>query len=88
MHQREEESIVPGPVPNTTRVMRRKPFYAAEVIMKGLELRSLLATFSEPLKQNLQMTASAQSNYRKHADLPITPSTSIWHDLDDFIELD
>jgi hypothetical protein len=89
MHQREEESVVPGPVPDTTRILRRKPFYAAEVIMKGLDLRALLVTFQEPMKQIIEMTAPSQrSNYRKHADLPIIPPTSIWYDLDDFQELD
>ncbi|KAJ3512535.1 hypothetical protein NLJ89_g3461 [Agrocybe chaxingu] len=89
MHQREEESTVPGPIPNTSRTVRRKPFYAAELILKGLELRTMLATFSEPLKQNVQITSSPQrSNYRKHSNLPTIPSTSIWHDLDDFVELD
>ena len=89
MHQREEESVVPGPVSNTTRILRRKPFYAAEVIMKGLELRALLATFQEPMKQNIDMTAPSQkSNYRKHTYLPITPPSSIWYDLGDFQELD
>ena len=83
MHQREEESTVAG------RPVRRKSFYAAEVIMKGIELRAMLATFPEPLKQNVQITASAQrSNYRNHADLPITASTSTWYDLEDFVELD
>lgn len=83
MHQREEESTVGG------RPVRRKPFYAAEVIMKGIELRAMLATFHEPLKQNVQITASTQrSNYRNHVDLPITASTSTWYDLEDFVELD
>lgn len=89
MHQREEETLVPGPIPNTTRTIRRKPFYAAEVVMKGLELRALLAIFSEPLKCSIEFTAPAQrSNYRQHEDLPIISSDSIWHDLDDFVELD
>ncbi|KDR83645.1 hypothetical protein GALMADRAFT_235956 [Galerina marginata CBS 339.88] len=89
MHQREEETTVPGPIPNTTRVVRKKPFYAAEVIMKGIELRAMLATFPEVKKQNAEMTAPPQrSNYRKHTDLPVTPSTSIWYDMDDFVELD
>jgi hypothetical protein len=83
MHQREEESTVAG------RSVRRKPFYAAEVIMKGIELRAMLATFPEPLKQNVQITASAQrSNYRNHAGLSVTESTSTWYDLEDFVELD
>jgi RNA pol II promoter Fmp27 protein domain len=71
------------------RPVRRKPFYAAEVIMRGIELRAMLATFPEPLKQDVQITASAQrSNYRKHTDLSITASTSTWYDLEDFVELD
>lgn len=88
LHQRDEESTVPGPIPNTTRVVRKKPFYAAEVIMKGIELRAMLAIFSEPMKQNADMTAPPQrSNYRKHSGLPVTSPSSIWYDLDDFVEL-
>jgi hypothetical protein len=83
MHQREEESMVAG------RPVRKKSFYAAEVIIKGIELRAMLATFPEPLKQNVQITASSQrSNYRNHVNLPITASTSTWYDLEDFVELD
>ncbi len=89
MHQREEESLVPGPLPNTTRTIRRKPFYAAELVMKGLELRALLAIFSESLKCTIGFTAPAQrSNYRQHDNLPVIPPHSIWYDLDDFVELD
>lgn len=89
MHQREEELIVPGAVPNTTKVLRRKPFYAAQVLMRGLDLRTLLATFVDPMKQEVLMTAPSQrSNYRKHTELPLTPSSSWWYDLKDFVELD
>uniref|UniRef100_A0A8H7Y1A7 Uncharacterized protein n=1 Tax=Psilocybe cubensis TaxID=181762 RepID=A0A8H7Y1A7_PSICU len=88
LHQRDEESTTTGPISNTTRVDRKKPFYAAEVIMRGIELRAMLAIFSEPMKQNTDMTAPPQrSNYRKHTTLPITPPSSIWYDLDDFVEL-
>ena len=49
----------------------------------------MLATFSEPLKQDVQMGASAQrSNYQKHVDLPVTKPTSTWYNLEDFVELD
>jgi hypothetical protein len=89
MHQREEESTVPGPIPNTTRTIRRKPIYAAEVNLKGIDLRALLATFEEPLKRTVGMTAPPQrSNYRRHDNLPAVSSRSLWHDLDDFVELD
>ena len=88
IHQRDEESTAPGPIPNTTRTIRRKPIYAAEVYLKGLDLRALLATFDEPLKRTVGMTAPPQrSNYRRH-DLPVVSSQSLWHDLDDFVELD
>lgn len=89
MHQREEESTVPGPIPDTTRTTRRKPFYAAEVSLKGLQLRALLAVFVEPSKRTTEITAPPQrSNYRQHANLPIISSQSLWYDMNDFVELD
>ncbi|TFK23245.1 hypothetical protein FA15DRAFT_705606 [Coprinopsis marcescibilis] len=89
MHQREEETTVPGPIPGTTRTLRRKPFNAAEVVLKGLDLRTFLATFSDPLKKKAPMAAPPQrSNYRKHSGLPVTSPSSPWHDMNDFIELD
>lgn len=89
MHQREEESTVPGPVPGTTRILRRKPFNAAEVVIKGLDMRALVATFEDPAKKDVTMAASKnKSNYRKHTDLPLTSPSSPWHDTNDFIELD
>ncbi|TFK43439.1 golgi-body localization protein domain-containing protein [Crucibulum laeve] len=89
MHQRDEEAVVAGPAPNTTKTVRRKPFYAAEVVLRGLDLRAFLATFVEPLKQVAQISAPSQrSNYRKHNDLPNTPLSSVWYDSDDFIEID
>lgn len=89
MHQREEEIVVPGSIPDTTKIIRRKPFYAAEVVLKGLDLRTMLAIFDDPLKEYTHMTAPAQrSNYRKHSDLPQTLVSSPWYDLDDFVELD
>jgi len=89
LHQRDEEHTISGPLPNTTRVIRKKPFYAAEVMIKALELRALLATFSDPLKSEVDVEAPTQrSNYRNHLNLPETQSSSPWHDLDDFVELD
>jgi len=89
MHQREEESTVLGPIPDTTRTTRRKPFYAAEVTLKGLQLRALLAVFVESSKRTTEITAPPQrSNYRQHANLPTISSQSLWHDMDDFVELD
>lgn len=89
MHQREEESVVAGYVPGTTKVTRRKPFYAAEVVLKGVDLRAMLATFEEPLKQAVPVTAPQQrSNYRARDDIPETELSSPWYDADDFIETD
>lgn len=88
MHQREEETTVPGPIPGTTRVLRHKPFYAAEVVLKGLDLRALVATFPDVLKKDVPIAAPPQrSNYRKHENLPTTSPTSPWHDPNDFVEL-
>ncbi|KAJ6598956.1 golgi-body localization protein domain-containing protein [Mycena vulgaris] len=89
MHQREEEAIVPGLLPNTTKRARRKPFYAVELVLKGLDLRAMLATFHDPLKKVVAVSASPQrSNYITRTDLPPTPIDSAWNDEDDFIELD
>uniref|UniRef100_A0A0W0FJY9 Uncharacterized protein n=1 Tax=Moniliophthora roreri TaxID=221103 RepID=A0A0W0FJY9_MONRR len=89
MHQRDQETIVPGIAPSSVKVTRRKPFYAAELVMKGLDLRALLATFPEPEKQDIDVvTPPHKSNYRTLADIPTTDPESPWHDMDDFIETD
>jgi hypothetical protein len=89
MHQREEETTIPGLLPDTTKIVRRKPFYAVELVIKGLDLRTMLATFEEPLKKLAQVNSPPQrSNYRTRTNLPPTPSDSTWNDADDFIEID
>ncbi|KAF7331891.1 hypothetical protein MKEN_00069400 [Mycena kentingensis (nom. inval.)] len=89
MHQREEEALVPGARPDTTKLIRRKPFYAVELVMRGLDLRAMLATFDDPVKIAVGVSAGTQrSNYRTRNDLPLTAVDSVWYDLDDFIELD
>jgi hypothetical protein len=89
MHQREEEISVPGFRPNSTKLIRKKPFSAVELVLKGLDLRAMLATFEDPLKIDVGVGSSPQrSNYRTRTDLPPTPADSEWMDEDDFIELD
>jgi hypothetical protein len=89
MHQRDQETIVPGLTPGTTRILRRKPFYAAEVVLKDIDLRTVLATIVEPLKQSVPVTSPPlRSNYRSRTDLPIMDSSSTWNDSDDFVEMD
>ncbi|KAF7301766.1 hypothetical protein MIND_00742200 [Mycena indigotica] len=89
MHQREEEALMPGARPDTMKLVRRKPFYAVELVINGLDLRAMLATFDDPIKVSVGVSASPQrSNYRTRTDLPRVPHDSIWYDPDDFIELD
>ncbi|KAJ6485160.1 golgi-body localization protein domain-containing protein [Mycena vitilis] len=89
MHQREEETVVPGLRPNTVKLIRRKPFSAVELVLKGLDLRAMLATFDDPLKIEVGVSSAPQrSNYRTRTDFVETPSDHAWNDEDDFIELD
>jgi hypothetical protein len=89
MHQREEEATVPGPLPNTMKITHHKPFYAAEVVLQRLDMRAMLATFDEDLRQTVQMTApSERSSYRAHQDLPTIEPSSPWYDADDLVETD
>jgi len=89
LHQRDQESIVPGHIPDAIKVVRHKPFYAAEVILNGLDLQAMVAVFAEPLKQSVDVTSSGQrSNYRTRKDLPTIEPSSSWFDLDDFVETD
>jgi hypothetical protein len=89
LHQRDQEMTVPGPFPDTFKVVRHKSMYAAEVVLKGLDLRLLLATFVDPLKQSVSMSPPPQRNdYRSRNDLPVIESSSPWIDPDDFVETD
>lgn len=90
MHQRDQETVVSSVDPETpAKVLRRKPFYAAELVMKGLDLRALLANFPERLKQLVPVSSSSQtSNYRTRSDLPPVDPQSPWYDADDFHEID
>ncbi|KAJ7590961.1 RNA pol II promoter Fmp27 protein domain-containing protein [Mycena floridula] len=87
MHQREQEMLVSAS--STNKKNRRKPFYAAEVVLKGLDLRAVLSTFPDPLKQTITVLGTHErSNYRSQQDLPVLDLSSFWYDPDDFIELD
>jgi hypothetical protein len=89
MHQRDQESIVPGRVPDAIKVVRHKQFYAAEVVLNGLDLRAMVAVFAEPLKRSVDVTSSGErSNYQKREDLPAVERSSSWFDVDDFVETD
>lgn len=89
MHQRDQETKVRGIDPDTIRTARRKPFYAAEVVLKGADLRAVLAIFKEPLKREISIAGpSLTSAYLKNTDLPQTSFTSPWYSIHDFVELD
>lgn len=87
MHQRDQETIAPGKIPDSIQVVRHKPFYAAEVVLKNVDLRTLFAVFPEPLKQSVPLSANPDNCNKNRASLGsgIPPS---WLDSDDFVETD
>ncbi|KAK7470536.1 Protein SABRE [Stygiomarasmius scandens] len=90
MHQRDQESITPGSEAAFTKVTRHKPFYAAELVMKGLDLRAIVATFPDPLKKlvELKNKQSGRSNYRSRDDFSSFEQDPSWYDPKDFVEID
>lgn len=88
LHQREEESLIPAE-DGTIRAVRRKPFHAAEVVLKDMELRTLLALFKDTSKQAVPLeSVSYSSRYRSNPQLPTTSTNSQWVDRDDFTDVD
>lgn len=88
MHQRAQETTITTPDGKTKTTMH-KPFSAIEVVLKGLELRVLLAIFSETLKQSVPLECSPiGSAYRNRENIPVIEPNSPWIDLDDFVETD
>lgn len=90
LHQREQELTVPGISKGTWKTIRRKPFYAAELVLDDLEIRTVAASCSNPLKKAVHLSdeGTQTDNLEEHlARLPLNvPST--WVDADDFVELD
>lgn len=87
MHQRDQETIAPGKVPDSIQVVRHKPFYAAEVVLKNVDLRAMLAVFPEPLKKSVPLSANPDNSNKNQASSSsgIPPS---WLNSDDFVETD
>ncbi|KAG2156152.1 golgi-body localization protein domain-containing protein [Suillus clintonianus] len=88
MHQRDQESIAPGDSQDSIKVVRHKPFYAAEVVMKDIDLRAMLATFSEPLKQAIPLSFEGDRDANNSTRPLPTSVPSDWIDADDFVETD
>ncbi|KIL00625.1 hypothetical protein PAXRUDRAFT_821523 [Paxillus rubicundulus Ve08.2h10] len=87
MHQRDQETIAPDKDPDSIQVVRHKPFYAAEVVFKDVDLRAMLAAFPEPLKQTvLPPTDVGNGSKNKSSLAPEIPPS--WLDKDDFVETD
>lgn len=85
MHQRYEESTTMTPLGKKTT--HHKPFYVAEVAMKGLDLRTLLAIFPEPLKQSVVVDSSLHGDdYRSRNVFIPVELDSEWFDMDDYAE--
>ncbi|KAL5508278.1 FMP27 [Sanghuangporus vaninii] len=90
MHQREQEAIVPGVVPNRPKKIRHKPFYAAEVKLTDLQLCAILATFTDPSKRLLDPQGVPKES--KYKDVRPDDANNVlrdfWFDMDDFVEID
>jgi hypothetical protein len=87
MHQRDQETIAPGKDLDSIQVVRHKPFYAAEVVLKSVDLRAMLATFPEPLKHAVLPPTDVGNGSKNKSSLgpEIHP---LWLDNDDFVETD
>ncbi|PFH52812.1 hypothetical protein AMATHDRAFT_139321 [Amanita thiersii Skay4041] len=88
-HQRDEEASVAGPSEEAQKVLRKKAFYAAEVVLRGIDLRAFLTIFPEARKKGVKVPNTLErSSYRTRKDLPPTDLSSHWYDPADFIETD
>jgi hypothetical protein len=89
MHQRDQETKVQSVGLDKTKTAHHKSFYAAEAILKGVDLRTVLAIFQESLKTEVTMPGTPPpSTYLKYNDLPQTSLLSPWYNMHDFVELD
>ncbi|KAI0347243.1 hypothetical protein BDW22DRAFT_1322640 [Trametopsis cervina] len=83
LHQRAQEVTIT--TAKGVKTVINKKFYAVEVVMVEVELRALLAVFTDPLKLQVPIEAThVESGYRSREDMPTVGITSPWVDLDDF----
>lgn len=89
MHQREQEAIVPGLLPNTVKKIRHKPFCAVELKLIEVYLRVLLATFTGSVKSSVESECPPSGTRLRHIKMePLESSNNLWVDIDDFVETD
>src|SRR5258706_16080271 len=85
-HQRDQEVQIYDSKREQMRSIRSKPMYTAEVAMDGLDLRCILAIFSE---MPVEIVAHANAYESPYAKIPFLASTEAsTFDLDDFVEVD
>jgi hypothetical protein len=67
---------------------RRKVLYACEVVLKEMDLRTVLAVFTEDLKREVPIDVNTPTGgYRTRHNLEPEKPDSIWVDASDFVEL-
>ena len=87
LHQREEEKTITNELLGRTKVVPHKPFYAADVILDGIDLRATSALFKEPEKRYVKLDpglAQEDSMFTRPTALP----DPAWFDFDDHVEVD
>jgi len=90
MHQRDQESTQFNPLLGTSEVVRHKSLHHVEVVLRGLNLRAMLGTFQDPVKQVVlpDPPEEGTSSNKFGSNLPVADPDSMWVDKDDFVELD
>lgn len=95
LHQRDQVESIKNEVTGHSKTKTHKPFYAAEVVAKELDLRAMHARFNEPEKPvvDLPPLPDGELEPSSSARPPMPESSkeslsSRWVDLDDFVETD
>ncbi|KAH7344029.1 golgi-body localization protein domain-containing protein [Rhizoctonia solani] len=95
LHQRDEIELIKNEVTGESKKKVHKPFYAAEVVAKGLDLRAMCAQFREPEKPAVDLPPLPSGEFETSSSArPLMPASSKepmhsrWVDLDDFVETD
>ncbi|KAG9126473.1 hypothetical protein FRC07_003289 [Ceratobasidium sp. 392] len=95
LHQRDQMETIRNSVTGITTQKAHKPFAAAEVVAKGLDLRAMLAHFSESEKPLVNLPPVPNNEFDSSSsarpampDSSKEPLSSRWVDMDDFVEVD
>ncbi|KAG9090469.1 hypothetical protein FS749_000515 [Ceratobasidium sp. UAMH 11750] len=95
LHQRDQMETIRNSITGITTQKPHKPFSAAEVVVKGLDLRAMLAQFSEPEKPDVNLPPVPNNEFDSSSSarppMPESskePLSSRWVDMDDFVEVD